>query len=129
MKRSDVNEIMAAAEEMIAAHGFKLPPFAWWSAEAFQARRGAAARMIEARVGWDITDYGLGRFDEVGLFLFTLRNGDLADLRRGGGMCYAEKLLISKRDHRLISIDEGRVVEAQKGLKQWPGSGIHTLVG
>jgi ABC-type ATPase involved in cell division len=38
--------------------------------------------------------------------------------------------LISKRDHRLISIDEGRVSEAQQGLKHWQGSsGIHTLVG
>ncbi len=37
--------------------------------------------------------------------------------------------LISKRDHRLVAIDEGRVVEARHGLKQWPGSGIHTLVG
>ena len=34
----------------------------------------------------------------MGLFLFTLRNGRLADLQRGGGMCYAEKLLISKQD-------------------------------
>ncbi len=34
----------------------------------------------------------------MGLILFTLRNGSLADLRRGGGMCYAEKLLISRRD-------------------------------
>lgn len=49
-------------------------------------------------MGWDITDYGQGDFDRMGLFLFTLRNGDLADLQRGGGMCYAEKLLISRRD-------------------------------
>ena len=34
----------------------------------------------------------------MGLFLFTLRNGRLADLQRGGGMCYAEKLLISRQD-------------------------------
>ena len=37
--------------------------------------------------------------------------------------------LISKRDHRLIAIDEGRIMEARKGLKDWPGSGIRTLVG
>ena len=33
-----------------------------------------------------------------GCFLFTLRNGKLADLRRGGGMCYGEKLLIARQD-------------------------------
>lgn len=49
-------------------------------------------------MGWDITDYGEGRFDEMGLFLFTLRNGSLADLTAGRGMVYAEKLLISRQD-------------------------------
>jgi D-lyxose ketol-isomerase len=49
-------------------------------------------------MGWDITDYGQGRFEELGLFLFTLRNGMLADLERGRGMVYAEKLLISRQD-------------------------------
>jgi hypothetical protein len=49
-------------------------------------------------MGWDITDYGQGDFEKLGLFLFTLRNGRLSDLQAGGGMCYAEKLLISKQD-------------------------------
>ncbi|MCB6176893.1 D-lyxose/D-mannose family sugar isomerase [Rhodobacter sp. Har01] len=98
MKRSRINAIMSAADEMIRRHGFVLPPFAFWSPDQFRARRDTARRVIEARCGWDITDYGQGRFDEMGLFLFTLRNGSLADLQRGGGMCYAEKLLISRQD-------------------------------
>ncbi len=96
MKRSRINEIMAEAEEMIARHGFVLPPFARWSEAEF--RRPEAAAIVERRCGWDITDYGEGRFDEMGLFLFTLRNGRLEDLTAGQGMCYAEKLLISRRD-------------------------------
>jgi len=63
-----------------------------------RANRSAARRVIERRMGWDITDYGQGRFDTFGLFLFTLRNGKLADLQSGQGMCYAEKLLISRKD-------------------------------
>ena len=98
MKRSQINEIMTEADEMIRSHGFVLPPFAYWSPEDFMARRDSARAVITARCGWDITDYGAGRYDEMGLFLFTLRNGRLADLQRGGGMCYAEKLLISKQD-------------------------------
>lgn len=98
MKRSRVNEIMEAADDFIRSFGFVLPPFAYWTPEEFRAKRDAARRVIEARMGWDITDYGQGEFDELGLFLFTLRNGDLADLQRGGGMCYAEKLLISRQD-------------------------------
>ena len=98
MQRSRINEIMQQAAELIARHGFVLPPFANWTPEEFRARKDSAARVIEARCGWDITDYGRGDFDNYGLFLFTLRNGRLADLQRGGGMCYAEKLLISRQD-------------------------------
>lgn len=98
MKRSRINDIMAEAHEMIRQHGFTLPPFANWTPEEFVAKKDIARNVIDARNGWDITDYGAGRYDELGLFLFTLRNGRQADLAGGGGMCYAEKLLISKQD-------------------------------
>ena len=98
MKRSRINQIMAEAEDMIRGYGFVLPPFAHWTPDRFKAHKDSARHVIDARCGWDITDYGAGRYDEMGLFLFTLRNGRLADLQRGGGMCYAEKLLISKQD-------------------------------
>ena len=86
MKRSRINEIMAGAEDMVRQYGFVLPPFANWSPSEFKAKKPVASRVIEGRCGWDITDYGQGRFDEMGLFLFTLRNGSLADLQRGGGI-------------------------------------------
>lgn len=112
MKRSRINQIMAEADELIRRHGFVLPPFARWSPEEFRARRDVARHLIDARCGWDITDYGASDFDRMGLFLFTLRNGRLDDLRAGRGMCYAEKLLISRRDqlspmhtHRLKAED------------------------
>ena len=98
MKRSAINQIMAEADALIRRHGFVLPPFAYWTQEVFKAKADEARHVIDARCGWDITDFGAGRFDELGLFLFTLRNGRLADLTAGHGMCYAEKLLISRRD-------------------------------
>jgi D-lyxose ketol-isomerase len=98
MKRSTINEIMADADAMIRSHGFTLPPWAYWTPDEFKANADRAANVISARCGWDITDYGAGRYDDMGLFLFTLRNGRQEDLKRGGGMCYAEKLLISKQD-------------------------------
>lgn len=98
MKRSTINTLVAQAGDMIARHGFVLPPFANWSPADFTAHRHSAAHLIDARCGWDVTDYGAGRFDEMGLVLFTLRNGVLADLNAGRGMCYAEKLLISRQD-------------------------------
>lgn len=98
MQRSRINDIIAQSDDMIQSFGFRLPPFAYWTADQFVANTAKAKALIDARCGWDITDYGMGRYDEMGLFLFTLRNGRLADLQRGGGMCYAEKLLISKQD-------------------------------
>ena len=110
MRRSRINAVMAEAEETIRSHGFALPPFAHWTPEEMRAR-APGTRIREARLGWDITDYGLGDFDATGLFLFTLRNGSLEDLRRGGGMCYAEKLLISRRDQ--LSPMHTHVVKAE----------------
>ena len=98
MLRSRINGIMAAADDLIRHHGFTLPPIAYWSPDEFRANRDAARRITRARMGWDITDYGQGDFDRLGLFLFTLRNGNLGDLERGRGMVYAEKLLISRQD-------------------------------
>ncbi len=98
MKRSEINEIMAEADAFIRSFGFVLPPFAYWSPDEMRAKRDVAQAVIDGRLGWDITDYGQGKYDDLGLFLFTLRNGRLSDLQKGGGMCYAEKLLISKKD-------------------------------
>ncbi len=111
MKRSEVNEIMRAADEFIRSFGFRLPPFAYWSPDEMRARQGQIAGITDARLGWDITDYGQGRFDQLGLFLFTVRNGSEADLRRGGGMCYAEKIMISRQDQ--ISPMHRHIVKAE----------------
>ena len=98
MKRSKVNHILQQADEMIRSHGFHLPPFAYFQPDEMVARKDELRRIIDARLGWDITDYGAGKFDQMGLFLFTTRNGSLDDLKRGGGMCYAEKIMISRQD-------------------------------
>jgi D-lyxose ketol-isomerase len=98
MKRSEVNEIMRAADDFIRSFGFLLPPFAYWSVDEFKRRRAEAGTIVNHRLGWDITDYGHGTFGTFGLFLFTVRNGDAADLPKGRGMLYAEKIMISRRD-------------------------------
>lgn len=98
MKRSDVNAILGEGDAFIRSFGHILPPFAYWSADEM---RSARARDIRERgLGWDITDYGEGRFDEMGLFLFTTRNGTAEDLKLGRGMLYAEKIMIT-RDKQL----------------------------
>ena len=127
MKRSEVNAIMADAARLIRRHGFVLPPFAHWTPDEFQGRKDEARHVIDARCGWDITDYGAGRFHEMGLFLFTLRNGRLADLRRGGGMCYAEKLLISRE--RQLSPMHTHVIKAEDIINRGGGTLVVELYG
>ena len=127
MKRSRINDIMAEADEMIRSYGFVLPPWAYWTPEEFKARASDAQAVIEARCGWDITDYGAGRYDEMGLFLFTLRNGRLADLQRGGGMCYAEKLLISKQDQ--LSPMHTHVIKAEDIINRGGATMVIELCG
>lgn len=96
MKRSRINEIIREGDAFIRSHGFRLPPFAYLSpGELRAAEHGEIARR---RMGWDITDYGAGDFDRMGLFLFTTRNGLNADLGQHSAMLYAEKIMISRRD-------------------------------
>ena len=127
MKRSRINAIMAEADAMIRSYGFVLPPWAYWTPDEFKARAEQAQAVISARNGWDITDYGAGRYDEMGLFLFTLRNGRLADLQRGGGMCYAEKLLISKQDQ--LSPMHTHVIKAEDIINRGGATLVVELYG
>jgi len=82
MKRSEINEILLQADEMMRRFGFALPPFAYWTPDEFAAKAADARHVIDARCGWDITDYGAGDHEKMGLFLFTLRNGLLSDRRK-----------------------------------------------
>lgn len=98
MKRSEVNAILADADAFIRSFGYVLPPFAYWSPSVMKERRAEIGGIVDARLGWDITEYGTGDFASTGLFLFTARNGSAADLAHGRGMLYAEKIMISRKD-------------------------------
>ncbi|MEP2532026.1 D-lyxose/D-mannose family sugar isomerase [Shimia sp.] len=127
MKRSRINDILTSADDMIRSYGFVLPPFAYWTPDEFKAKADVAGHIIATRCGWDITDYGAGRFDEMGLFLFTLRNGLLGDLQNGGGMCYAEKLLISKQDQ--LSPMHTHVIKAEDIINRGGATLVVELFG
>ena len=96
MKRSEVNDILLAGDAFIRSFGFRLPPFAYYRPEVMRTK--ADTEIYARRLGWDITDYGAGDFENLGLFLFTVRNGALDDLARGKGMLYAEKIMITRKD-------------------------------
>ncbi len=119
MKRSQVNEIIREADAFIRSFGYILPPFAYWSPQEMQDRRADSAGIFDARLGWDITDYGQGRFDELGLFLFTVRNGRFEDMKKGAGMLYAEKIMISRKDQ--LSPMHRHVIKAEDIINRGGG--------
>lgn len=96
MNRSRINEILREGDRFIRSFGYALPPFAGWTPDEMRRRRPPG--ILEARLGWDVTDFGQEKFDEIGLFLFTVRNGRAADLNRGSGMVYAEKIMIAREN-------------------------------
>jgi D-lyxose ketol-isomerase len=98
VKRSEVNDILARGADFFRSFKFELPPFAELSPNDMRQRRAELNTVIDCGLGWDVTDYAGGRFEEFGLLLFTLRNGNACDLSKGRGMLYAEKIMISRKD-------------------------------
>ena len=92
MKRSEINRHIEFASAFMAEHGFRLPPFAFWSADDWRRAGHDADEIRSRRLGWDVTDFGSGRFEQVGLLLFTLRNGRLDD--PANRKMYAEKIML-----------------------------------
>ena len=98
MKRSEINEIMRQGLSFVRDARFFLPPFALWSPTDWTSRGAETQELVDQQLGWDITDFGRGRFCKCGLAIFTIRNGNFADLPTGKGKLYAEKILMFKHD-------------------------------
>ncbi len=94
MKRSEINKIILENIDFINKMNFKLPKFAYFTPEEWKEKGSEYNEIRENMLGWDVTDYGHGDFEKIGLFLFTIRNGNINKL----GKSYAEKLLISDED-------------------------------
>ena len=95
MKRSEINKALKEMEAMIQECRFALPPFCGFTPEEWQEKGHEYDEVRDNMLGWDITDYGLGKFDQVGFSLITLRNGNpkKPDVYQKP---YAEKLLYIK---------------------------------
>lgn len=99
MKRSEVNANLRWAVELLDRYQFKLPRFAYWSMAEWKENREKIDTLRTVMQGWDITDFGSGKFDEIGAVLYTVRNGKLG--QPGVGSPYAEKYLLFKEEQRL----------------------------
>ena len=93
MKRSVINNYIREAKEFIREMQFALPPFAYWSPDEWKTKGPQYDQLRDNSLGWDLTDFGSGDYEKTGLFLFTIRNGNI---RSPSDKNYAEKMLIVK---------------------------------
>jgi len=98
MKRSHVNAVLKKMEGMIAEYRFALPPFLSWTPEEWADKGHEYDEIRDNMLGWDVTDYGMGKYEELGIALITIRNGNAKNPKYT--KTYAEKL---------IMIEEGQV--------------------
>jgi D-lyxose ketol-isomerase len=96
MKRSEINAILRHAIRFLERMNFKLPPFASWSPADWQEKTGEYDEIRDNMLGWDITDFGSGDFQKMGLLMFTIRNGNFDSAK--SNKPYAEKILIVEED-------------------------------
>lgn len=99
MKRSEINELLRWSVELLDKYQFKLPRFAYWNMEEWKANKDNIDTLRTVMQGWDITDFGSGKFEEIGAVLYTVRNGKLD--QPGVGSPYAEKFLLFRDGQRL----------------------------
>ena len=98
MKRSEINAIIREADAFIRAHGFHLPPFAYWTPAEWTRKGEEVSEIVDCMLGWDVTDMGGGDFEKMGLVLFTVRNGRVENLKTCTGKTYAEKIMVAEVD-------------------------------
>jgi D-lyxose ketol-isomerase len=98
LTRSTINRSLRIANRVAEHFHFALPPFARWSVPEWNRAGSEHDEARDCMLGWDVTDFGSGRFEEIGRVLFTLRNGRSNDPRYPKP--YAEKLLIDPENQR-----------------------------
>lgn len=92
MKRSEINRYIKDGINFFEKHGYILPPFAFFKAEQWLANREACREIFDLQLGWDLTSFGSDDFENVGLLLFTTRNGALNSVKYPKP--YAEKIMM-----------------------------------
>lgn len=97
MKRSEINRIMQEALHLFDEYKIKVSPFVLWTPEEWKKKGSEAREIVDNMLGWDITDYGQGDFNKIGLLLITLRNGNQKEKEKYPKP-YAEKLMVVREN-------------------------------
>lgn len=94
MKRSEINKIIKEFEGLLNEYKFALPPFCHFTPEEWETKGHEYDEIRDNALGWDVTDYGEGNFDKLGLALVTIRNGNVHNPKYT--KVYAEKIMMIK---------------------------------
>ena len=99
MKRSQIYAAIELAHRVLREHGIRLPEYAYWSPDDWRKAGSDYARVTRNGLGWAVTDFGQGNFDEVGITMFDVRNGTPS--HPAEGTPYGEKIFVLKPGQRL----------------------------
>lgn len=94
MKRSEINHHIRQSLQFFAAMKVHLPAWGYWKPEDWKGKADTVADVVANGLGWDITDFGSGDFDKIGLINFNPRNGSLAHPDK----TYCEKIIVVHED-------------------------------
>ena len=101
LRRSVINRSIEEAKKAFRQFGISLPPLAFLTAREWACHGPEWGEVRDCMLGWDVTDFGSGRFEQIGRILFTLRNG--TSRKPGYSKTYAEKLLFDPEGQRAPS--------------------------
>lgn len=99
MKRSQINQAIRWAQDLLKKYGMSLPDTAFYRPQQWKELAPQAQTVFQTMLGWDITDFGSGDFQKIGAVLYTVRNG-LMD-NPAVGVPYCEKYILMREGQRL----------------------------
>lgn len=104
MKRSDIATVITNAKKFSDELMLPLPPFADWDKLTLGKlhESGVIDEIIDNKLGWDVTDFDLGNFEEYGLTALTIRNGNYNNPDKYPKP-YAEKMLLVE-DNQILPL-------------------------
>ena len=94
MKRSEINRYINDAKNFFAEHQFHLPVWVDWSPAEWATKGEECEEIRRNQLGWDVTDFATGKFEEIGLTLVTIRNGNV----KYDNKTYCEKIMFVREN-------------------------------
>ena len=98
MKRSEINQAIMEAKKMMEEYLWILPQWGYWSKDDYSKQPTTSHYLKEHQMGWDVTDFGKGLFNQQGITLFCIRNGIQGNTE---DKPYAEKLLFMQEGQEI----------------------------